>query len=105
DESLLRKVNRLLPPRLSYAIRKSVDHRSVRGFESFSAYREKRYPRDDGKEFSAFARECIESGDPERLIAEAAGFPPSAWLRPHVRKNVFIALLTMGRLSEARSLL
>lgn len=104
-DSLLRKVNRLLPPRLSYAIRKSVDHKSVRRFESFSEYNKAKHPIDESKEYSNFARQCIEDGDPERLIAEAAAFPPAAWLRPHVRKNVFIALLTMGHLSEARSLL
>lgn len=103
--SLLRNGNRLLLLRLSYVIRKLVNHRSVRRFKSFSEYHQAGNPEDHGRQLSRFAKQCIDCGDLEKLLAASATFSPAVRMHPQVRRHLFVAHVAMGRLSVARDFL
>jgi len=129
--TLLRRAGGLLPPKISYALRKRIGHRSVRRFQTYSEYLSAReaktlenapgelqeawQARDYAEYMDAFAQAsvrrdidyvrfaqaAIDIGEPERLLELTRCLPPHIWRRKGFRKHYFTALVSIGQFSEA----
>ncbi len=124
--SLLQRINASLPPRLSYSLRKSFNHSTVAGFATYDEYYIRRFgerrrggnadytygpvavdSRANPVEFSEaqryrrFAKECLETGEPEALLSASSQIPARLWLHPTFRLDYFIALLSLAKFKEA----
>jgi hypothetical protein len=125
--SLWQRINANLPPRLSYSLRKSVNHNTVSGFATYDEYYIRRFGERRGGDsagyadphpayapvtrktepsealqYRRFAKECLETGEPEALLAASSQIPTRLWLHPTFRLDYFIALLLVGKFKEAR---
>lgn len=125
--SLWQRINANLPPRLSYSLRKSVNHNTVSGFATYDEYYIRRFGErrggdsagyadphpaytpvtrktepSEGLQYRRFAKECLETGEPEALLAASSQIPTRLWLHPTFRLDYFIALLSLGKFREAK---
>ena len=122
--TILQQINQALPPRMSYAIRKGLKHKSVSRFKAYAEYHNERFgempaqgkaadvsvtlkspPVSELQRFRNFARDCIDKGEPEKLLASLDEFPAKLHLHPTFRLDCFVALISLGRLDEANELL
>jgi len=124
--SLLQRINANLPPRLSYSLRKSFNHSTVANFATYDEYYIRRFGErrhagnadyayglavDDSRagqaepseaqRYRRFAKECLETGEPEALLAASSQIPTRLWLHPTFRLDYFIALLSLAKFKEA----
>lgn len=110
--SILKWINAAIPPQLSYSFRKYLNHASVAEFQSFDEYYFARFDTKDHipaaqrrelQKFREFAKDCIEAGEPDRLIGSATYIPRFVWTNQSFRRDYFIALISLNRIDEARN--